>query len=285
MIGARSPASCATSMKRALKGRREGADLGIGLALCVEMPCVRSKVLPSETPAPNPNRANLRRVIFTDRCPRGNTCAYWTDPYRFASVTNYKASGTNPMLNTKCLSSRRPVPKKHKRFKKSPSLHLEHYLPLNLRATLRDAHVNLVRPWSEFVCGQICNVGNSSVPLRLGQRRLGRSEVVPFLVERHRQPGSVLNGVIGVHREVERQNISRPALERVSEGGHDLAARKIEGIQDLIVFQRISSTHHDYVTHRQIVGGFRDRDSALLHTDLLVVSVHQGGFQRIRPRS
>src|SRR2546421_8936243 len=249
MIGARSPACCATSTKRAWKGRPEGADRGNGFALCVEMPCVRSKLLPSENPAPNPNCANLRRVIFTARCPRRNTCAHWTDPYRFASVATYNISGKNPMPHIKCLSSRRPMPKKRGHFKKSPSLHLEHYHPLNLRATLRDAHVNLVRPGSEFVCGQICDVGNSSVPLRLGQRRLGRSEILPLLVERHREPGSVLDGVIGIYRKVERQNISRPALERVSEGGHDLAARKIEGIQDLIVFQRISSTHHDHVTH------------------------------------
>src|SRR5256885_4184216 len=105
MIGARSPACCATSTKRAWKGRPEGADRGNGFALCVEMPCVRSKLLPSENPAPNPNCANLRRVIFTARCPRGNTCAHWTDPYRFASVATYNISGKRSEEHTSELQS------------------------------------------------------------------------------------------------------------------------------------------------------------------------------------
>src|SRR5262249_10514790 len=61
--GARRPASRPTSTKRAWKGRPEGADLGNGLALCVDSPCLRSDSVPRQQAAPIPNRANFRRVI------------------------------------------------------------------------------------------------------------------------------------------------------------------------------------------------------------------------------
>src|SRR5256885_5844153 len=67
MTGACRPALCPTSTKRAWKGRPEGADLGNGLALCVESPCVRGHSLPRENADPIANCANLRRVIVIGR--------------------------------------------------------------------------------------------------------------------------------------------------------------------------------------------------------------------------
>src|SRR5882757_8348810 len=134
--------------------------------------------------------------------------------------------------------------------------------------------MNFVSSWSEFVRGEVRDIGNSSVLLRRRQRGFCRSQVLPIFVERHGQLWSVSDGVIWKYREVERQDISRPALERVRQGGHNFASGKIKSIGNLIVFECIGSTHDDYVTHRQIVGRLRHGDGTLLHANLFTVSIH-----------
>src|SRR5580765_6325085 len=109
MIGACSPASCATSTKRALNGRPEGTDLGNGFALCVEMPWGSSQCSPSESPAPKLNCANLRREKFTDRHPSGNICVRKTESGDLAVLNIYNISGEKLMSYSKCLRFPRTV--------------------------------------------------------------------------------------------------------------------------------------------------------------------------------
>src|SRR6266704_1427350 len=240
MTGACRPASRPTSTKRAWKGRPEGADFGNGLALCVESPCARSPLLPRENAVPIPNCANLRRVIFIGRRSPRNSCV----------------SRTN--------SSRAPL-----------LVHLNCNLLLRLGAALSYADVNFVCAWREFIRRQVRDVRNSSVLLHVRQRRLCRAEVLSFLVEGHGELKSILSGAIWIHSKVERQNISGTALERARKSGHDLATGEIECIQDLIaVFQGVSPTYYDHLTHGQLAGGLWDRDGALDYSDLAAVSVH-----------
>src|SRR5206468_1922274 len=93
----------------------------------------------------------------------------------------------------------------------------------------------------------------------------------PFFVERHGELEGILDGAIRINSEVERQNIPGTALQRAREGGHDLAARKIESIQDLVVFQSVGAPHHDHIAHGQLSGGLRDGNRAFLYSHLLAV--------------
>src|SRR5437660_10777428 len=209
MTGACKPASCPTSTKCAWKGRPEGADLGNGLALCVESPCVRSHSPPRESADPIPNCANLRRVIFIGRPSLRNSCV----------------SRTN--------SSRAPL-----------LVHLNCNLLLRLGAALNDADVDFVCAWCEFIRRQVRDIRNSSVLLHVRQRRLCRAEVLSFLVAGHGELKSILSGAVRIHGKVERKNISGTTLARATTSGHDLAAWEMEGIRYLItVFGGVSRTY------------------------------------------
>src|SRR6266576_688056 len=209
MTGACRPALCPTSTKRTWKGRPEGADLGNGLALCVESPCVRSHSLPRENADPIPNCANLRRVIVIGRRSQRNSCVSRTNSSRAHLL-----------------------------------VHLNCNLLLRLGAALSDADVDFVCAWREFIRGQVRDVRNSSVLLHVRQRRLCRAEVLSFLVEGHGELKRILSGAIRIHSKVERQNISGTTLERATKSGHDLATREIECIQDLItIFQGVRPTY------------------------------------------
>src|SRR5437660_804855 len=123
-------------------------------------------------------------------------------------------------------------------------VHLNCNLLLRLGAALSDADVDFVCAWREFIRGQVRDVRNSSVLLRVRQRRLCRAEVLSFLVEGHCELKSILSGTIRIHSKVERQNISGTALEGATKSGHDLATREIECNQYLItVFQGVSPTY------------------------------------------
>src|SRR5437588_2664403 len=230
MTGARRPASFATSTKRAWKGRPEGADLGSGLARCVDSPCPRSDSALSEYAAPIPNFANLRRVIVilhtffrkSYACGPFIPCHRQDPPTTIR--TNTVASLTIIVFRTLKgrIRARRPV--------RRPLVHLNRHLLLHFGGTLNDADVDFIRAGSEFIRGQVRDVRNPAVWLHLRQRRLGRAEILPFLVERHSERKRILVSAVGIHCKIERQNIPGPPFKRVGESWHDFAAGEIECI-------------------------------------------------------
>src|SRR6266436_3022506 len=71
MVGAVNPAAAATSTKRALKGRPEGAGLAMGFAVWVATPCAKTRSAVAVSTEPRESCTKVRRVkVITGLKPR-----------------------------------------------------------------------------------------------------------------------------------------------------------------------------------------------------------------------
>src|SRR6266849_9907580 len=70
IVGAFNPAAAATSTKRALKGRPEGAGLAMGFAVWLATPCARSRSAVAVSREPSESCTKVRRVkVITELNP------------------------------------------------------------------------------------------------------------------------------------------------------------------------------------------------------------------------
>src|SRR6266849_9136284 len=70
IVGAFNPAAAATSTKRALKGRPEGAGLAMGFAVWLATPCAMSRSAVAVSTEPRESCTKVRRVkVITELNP------------------------------------------------------------------------------------------------------------------------------------------------------------------------------------------------------------------------